>query len=59
MHLLRQQNARAVINRLYCRVQVRNQQDPSTGSFDGSKLANGEWFPVVRCVYQVLKISIS
>jgi hypothetical protein len=41
MHLLRQQNARAVINRLYCRVHVRNQQDPSTGSLDDSKLANG------------------
>ena len=32
---------RAVINRLYCRVQVRNQQDPSAGSFDVSKLAIG------------------
>jgi len=32
---------RAVINRLHRRVQVRNQQDPSAGSFDDSKLANG------------------
>ena len=32
---------RAVINRLYCRVQVKNQQDLSAGSFDDIKLANG------------------
>jgi hypothetical protein len=32
---------RAVINRLYCHVQVRNRQDPSAGSFDDSKLAFG------------------